>query len=452
MYQPKKIIIIGGNAAGPSAAAKAKRVNPDAEVSLFESGEFISTGTCELPYLISKEIDDYNKIVFFTPESFYEKKGVKVYNNSFVKGINRKYKTISVVNRLTNSVTEFEYDKLILTTGSNAIELENLPYSLENVFSFKSVKDYLKIKEFISTQNTSNVLVVGAGYIGLEVADAFRSLGLGVSILEKGIFPLPSADSEVQQLVKEIISNNGINFFPGSNNTRFIISNNSVKQLFFDGHYLDFDMVIVAAGVKPNNWLAKEANLKIGNFGGLVVDNRLKTSDSNIFAAGDNIEIPNFISKKRDYIPLATHAHSFGHIAGENAGGGNKIVEPVILNSTFKFSSNFIAQVGLNQKEAEESFPNSSFVTSLALNKVKVMPSSKKVFGKVIFDKYSGLVLGASFVGAEEVSGYADIISTLIQNKIHAKNLARINFNYTPPLSPFVNLLSILGRKIEEKI
>ena len=452
MYQPKKIIIIGGNAAGPSAAAKAKRVNPDAEVSLFESGEFISTGTCELPYLISKEIDDYNKIVFFTPESFYEKKGVKVYNNSFVKGINRKYKTISVVNRLTNSVTEFEYDKLILTTGSNVIELENLPYSLENVFSFKSVKDYLKIKEFISTQNTSNVLVVGAGYIGLEVADAFRSLGLGVSILEKGIFPLPSADSEVQQLVKEIISNNGINFFPGSNNTRFIISNNSVKQLFFDGHYLDFDMVIVAAGVKPNNWLAKEANLKIGNFGGLVVDNRLKTSDSNIFAAGDNIEIPNFISKKRDYIPLATHAHSFGHIAGENAGGGNKIVEPVILNSTFKFSSNFIAQVGLNQKEAEESFPNSSFVTSLALNKVKVMPSSKKVFGKVIFDKYSGLVLGASFVGAEEVSGYADIISTLIQNKIHAKNLARINFNYTPPLSPFVNLLSILGRKIEEKI
>ena len=452
MYQPKKIIIIGGNAAGPSAAAKAKRVNPDAEVSLFESGEFISTGTCELPYLISKEIDDYNKIVFFTPESFYEKKGVKVYNNSFVKGINRKYKTISVVNRLTNSVTEFEYDKLILTTGSNAIELENLPYSLENVFSFKSVKDYLKIKEFISTQNTSNVLVVGAGYIGLEVADAFRSLGLGVSILEKGIFQLPSADSEVQQLVKEIISNNGINFLPGSNNTRFIISNNSVKQLFFDGHYLDFDMVIVAAGVKPNNWLAKEANLKIGNFGGLVVDNRLKTSDSNIFAAGDNIEIPNFISKKRDYIPLATHAHSFGHIAGENAGGGNKIVEPVILNSTFKFSSNFIAQVGLNQKEAEESFPNSSFVTSLALNKVKVMPSSKKVFGKVIFDKYSGLVLGASFVGAEEVSGYADIISTLIQNKIHAKNLARINFNYTPPLSPFVNLLSILGRKIEEKI
>ena len=451
MHQPKKIIIVGGNAAGPSAAAKAKRVNPDAEVILFEAGEFISTGTCELPYLLSNKIDDYKELVFFSPESFSQKKGVKVYNNSYVKGVNRKYKTISVVNRLTSSVSEFEYDKLILTTGSSAVELEDLPYSLENVFSLKSVHDYLKIKEFISTQNISNILVVGAGYIGLEVADAFKSLGLSVSILEKNIFPIPSADSEVQQLVKEIISTNGINFLPVNNKTRFIISKNSMMQLFFEGHYLDYDMVIVAAGVKPNNWLASDAKLKVGNFGGLVVDNRLKTSDPNIFAAGDNIEIPNFISRKSDYIPLATHAHSFGHIAGENAAGGNKIVEPVILNSTFKFCDNFIAQVGLNQKEAEESFPNSSFVTGLALNKVKVMPNSKKVFGKVIFDKYSGLVLGASFVGAEEVSGYADIIATVIQNKIHAKNLAKINFNYTPPLSPFVNLLSILGRKIEEK-
>jgi NADPH-dependent 2,4-dienoyl-CoA reductase/sulfur reductase-like enzyme len=452
MYQPKKIIIVGGNAAGPSAAAKAKRVNPDAEVILFEAGEFISTGTCELPYLLSNEIDDYKKIIFFTPESFQKEKGVKVFNNSFVKGIDRKRKTISVVNKLTNIVNEFDYDKLILTTGSSVIELETLPYSIENVFSLKSVQDYLKIKKFISSQNISNILVIGAGYIGLEVADALNSAGYKVSILEKNTFPLPSADNEIQQLLKDIISKNGINFLPGISKSRFVISNNSMKQFLFDGRFLDFDLVIVSAGVKPNNWLAEEANLKLGNFGGLVVDNRLKTSDPNIFAAGDNIEIQNLISKKRDYIPLATHAHSYGHAAGENAAGGNKIVDPVHLNSTFKFCDNYIAQVGLNQKQTDESFPNSSFVTSVAQNKVKVMPNSKKVFGKVIFDKYSGFILGASFLGAEEVSGYADIIATMIQNKIQAKNLAKIKFNYTPPLSPFVNLLSILGRKIEEKI
>ncbi|MCW8849916.1 MAG: FAD-dependent oxidoreductase [Melioribacteraceae bacterium] len=452
MYQPKKIIIVGGNAAGPSAAAKAKRVNPNAEVILFEAGEFISTGTCELPYLLSNDIDDYKKIIFFTAASFQKEKGVKVFNNSFVKGINRKRKTISVINKLTNLVSEFEYDKLILTTGSSAVELDTLSYSIENVFSLKSVQDYLKIKKFISSRDILNVLVIGAGYIGLEVADALNSAGYKVSLFDKSNYPLPNADVEIQGLIYDIISTSEINFLPGNAKTRFVITNNSMKEFNYNGLYLNFDLVIVAAGVKPNNWLAEEANLKMGNFGGLVVDNRLKTSDPNIFAAGDNIEVKNLISKKSDYIPLATHAHSFGHAAGENAAGGNQIVDSVLLNSTFKFCNNYIAQVGLNQKQSDESFPNSSFVTSIAQNKVKVMPNSNKVFGKIIFDNYSGLILGASFLGAEEVSGYADIIATMIQNKIPAKNLAKIKFNYTPPLSPFVNLLSILGRKIEEKI
>lgn len=450
MYQPNKIIVIGGNAAGPSAAAKAKRINPSAEVILFEAGEFISTGTCELPYLLAGDIENYEKIVFFTPDTFFKEKGVKVFTNSFVNFIDPKRKKIVVLSKITNTTNEFYYDKLILTAGSRANELPNLPFSVENVFSLKNVKDYLNIKNYISANEIKNILVVGSGYIGLEISDAFIKSGYNVTILEKEKLPMPSADEEIQHLIKGIIDKTNIKFLTGDDQLRFITSNNRFSQLKFEGRYIDFDMVVVAAGVSPNIMLAEEAKLKIGSSGGLIVDSKLKTSDPNIYAAGDIVEVKNFITKKNDYLPLATNAHSYGHIAGENAAGGNKIADPILLNAAFKFSNNYIAQVGLTLKQAEDISYNVRNVTAVADNKVKVMPNSAKVFGKIIFDRYTGLILGASFVGSEEVSGYADIIATMIQNNIPAKKLSKTNFNFTPPLSPFVNLLSILGRKIEE--
>lgn len=450
MLQPKKILIIGGNAAGPSAAAKAKRVNPDAEVILFEAGEYISTGTCELPYLLSGDISDYNKIIFFTPDTFYKEKGVRVFINHVVKGIDSKRKELSVINKLTNSVAEFEYDKLILATGSISNELWQLPFSLENVFSLKSVSDYIKIKNSITSNNIEKVLVIGSGYIGLEVADALNHSGKEVTILEREENPLPQSDKEIQQIVRDLIEENKIKYLSGEENTNFIIRDNKLKQLKYNGRFIDFDIVIVAIGVSPNNSLAEDIGLRVGFSGGIITDSRQKSSNPDIYAAGDNVEIKNFVTKQNDYIPLATHAHKLGHIAGNNAAGGNEIAEPTLLNATFKFAGKFIAQVGLNEKQAEEYSFNSKSVLAVSFNKVKVMPNSEKVFGKIIFDKNTQQILGASFVGQEEVSGYADIIATMILNKIPAMNLANTNYNYTPPLSPFVNLLSVLGRKIKE--
>ncbi len=452
MYHTDKIIVVGGNAAGPSAAAKAKRVNPEAEVILFEAGEFISTGTCELPYLFPGEIKDHNEIVFFTPETFEQKKGVKVYNNHYVKEIDRKHKIIFALNRKTNSVSEFEYHKLILTTGSKANQLFNLPFTLENVFSYKSVQNYLDVKNYIDSNIVENILVVGSGYIGLEIADSLNRANFNVTLIEQAQYPIPSAEEEVQHLVSDLIAKSGINFLSTDDQTKFITKENKFTQLKHEGRFIDFDLAIVAAGIKPNNEIAENAGLKLGDYNGLKVDNRLRTSDPNIYAAGDNIEIINFITKRNDYLPLATYAHAYGHIAGENAAGGIKIAKPVILNSAFQFCGKFIAQVGLSFYKAKEHFVNADFVTAIANNKVNVMPNSQKVFGKVIFDKNSKLILGASFVGLEEVSGYANIISTMIYNRIPVQNLAEINFNYTPPLSPFINLLSILGRKSKENV
>jgi len=208
--------------------------------------------------------------------------------------------------------------------------------------------------------------------------------------------------------------------------------------------------VIVTIGFKPRTQIGQATLLTLGRLNGFKTDAFLKTNDPNIFSAGDNTEVINFITMKNDYIPLATIAHSMGHTAGDNASGAFVKFLPVIKNIAVKLFDNCYTHVGLTQKEAEEHRFNFEVVSAVAPNLVKVMSNSKPTFGKIIYEKNSKQILGASFFGQQEASGNADIVSMLIQNKIKGSTLYNANFNYSPPCSPFINLLSILGRKINK--
>lgn len=447
----KNIIVIGGNAAGPAAAAKAKRTDPNANVLLFEAGEFISTGTCELPYVLSGEIKDYNDIVFYTAKSFGEEKGVKVYTNSLVTNIDKRNKTITVTNTLTNQSYNFTYDKLILTTGSISKRLSQLPINLENVFSFKSVGDLIKVKNFIDKYNPKRVLVIGAGYIGIEISEALKNLGLEVILLEKEKLPMPGSEAEIQNLILQTLLKNKIQFFGNSIDVKYYFDESKIRSVKIDGWNYEIDFAIQSLGVKPNTALALSAKLDLGNFGGIKVDSKLRTSDSNIYAAGDCIEVINKITNRNDYLPLATLAHEHGHIAGENAAGGNSFTHPVINNIAVKIFENNFVSVGLNSIQAIKNNFNVLSVSAIVPNIIKVMPNSKNVFGKIIYEKDSLRILGANVFGDKEVIGFGDLISSFIYHKNKITDLAEINFNYTPPSSPFINLLSVLGRKAKKE-
>ena len=190
IFKAKKIIVVGGNAAGPAAAAKAKRTSPDSEVILFEAGDFISTGTCELPYLFSGEIKNYNDLVFFDGESFEKEKGVTVYTRHLVNSIDTCSKTVKVTNLIDNSPLTFEYDSLILATGSQSVSVPGLPNTVKNLFRYKTVSDYIKIKDYIDYNTVKSVSLIGAGYIGLETAEALTRAGYEVTIYEKDSLPL----------------------------------------------------------------------------------------------------------------------------------------------------------------------------------------------------------------------------------------------------------------------
>ena len=446
----KRIIVVGGNAAGPAAAAKAKRIDRNAEVILFEATEFISTGTCEMPFVLSGKIEDYKKVVFFDEDSFYNKKGVKVYTKRLVESINRRERTVSVLDLTTNRTVDFQYDKLILTTGAKVKKIPPLATGFDNLFYLKSIPDLIKIQSYISSHSVKNVLIFGAGYIGLESAESFVKLGMNVTIVELESLPLPGAESEIRNLAAEEIKKNRVTFL-GAVPYEFIFEGNRIKGIKAEGRIMEFDLVLSAIGFSPNSALAEAAGLELGKFRGIKVDKKLKTSDSNIFAAGDNTEIINAITGKADYLPLATTAYTQSHIAGENAAGGNKFALPVIKNIAVKIFDKTYASVGITEEQAREYFFRSTSVSAIGFSLIHVMPESEKVFGKLVFDKESKRILGASFWGAYQSAYYADTISALIRAKSPYTILDEINFNYTPPVSPFINILNILGKKANDK-
>jgi len=450
MIKPNKIIVIGGNAAGPAAAARAKRVNPNAEVILFEAGNFISTGTCEMPYVLSGEIKDHSEIVFFSPESFFRKKGVKVFIKHSVEEIDTRGNEISVRNIDDNELATFNYDTLILCTGSTARILPQFSADLKNVFTLKNVSDLIGVKDFINNNNVSKAVIIGSGYIGLEAAEALSKNGIKVTFLEKEDQPMPTVEKELKEEILSIINNNGIEFIGSIDDVEPVIYNGLVKSIKLGDDYIDTDLVILSVGFSPNTFLAQQAKLELGRLGGIKVDKKLTTSNSRIFAAGDNCEVINAVTGKPDYIPLATTAYTFGHIAGENAAGGKLNSEPVVKNSAVKLFDQYFTFVGLTSIEAERVGIEFNVVTVKVPNIVNVMPGSREVFGKLIFEKSDQRILGASFYGGTEVSGYADMVSSLIKLKQATDTLTKINYNYTPPLSPFINPLYLLGKKAKE--
>jgi len=447
MISPKRILVVGGNAAGPAAAAKAKRVNPNATVLLFEESNFISTGTCEMPYVVSGDIRDYEDIISYSPESFLNKKGVQVFIKHRVEDIDRRKKTIQVLDLIQNKATEFVYDSLILTTGSRALTIPGFNNDLKNLFHLKNVSDLIRLQKFFKTANVKKAIVIGSGYIGIETADALIKKGIDVTIIDKESIPFPASETEISQRVSAELQRNSVQFLGNVKQIEPIIRDGAIIGLKADDDEIECDLVLLTIGIMPNNLLAEKAKLELGKFGGIRVDKKLRTSDSNIYAAGDNIEFANAITGKQDYFPFATYAYNFGHVAGTNAAGEVLNANPVIKNVSVKIFDSFCSSVGINSIEANENTMHFNTVSAEVPNLVKVMPESRKVYGKIIFSKENRKIFGAVFWGGKEVSGYADLIASTIYSGQTIDYLSKIPYNYTPPLSPFVNLLSILGRK-----
>lgn len=426
--KPKRILIVGGVAGGASAAAKARRMDESVEIHVFERGPYFSFANCGLPYFIAGEIDDRAKLIVMTPERFWERSRVHAHVNQEVLAINRSTKTVRVKGP-DGVERDVGYDKLILSQGAKPIVPPIPGVELPHVFTLRDIPDMDRIAAFITERRPRRAVVIGGGFIGLEMAEAFRHRGIHVTIVERSPHILPLLDRDMAAHLQNQIRSDHFNFKNGAEATRF--APGGVE--FVDGSRLAADLILLSVGVKAEVELAKTAGLEIGITGGVKTNGRLESSDPNIYAVGDAAETMHALTGARARIALAGPANRQGRIAGANAAGARMVYPGALGTSIVRVLHMVAGFTGLNSAQAAQA--GFSFFTSLTRDNshAHYYPGAKPVMIKVIAEEGTGRLLGAQVLGEKGVDKRVDVLATAIAGKMSVFDLENLDLAYSPP-------------------
>jgi NADPH-dependent 2,4-dienoyl-CoA reductase/sulfur reductase-like enzyme/rhodanese-related sulfurtransferase len=428
MKTARKIVIVGGVAGGASAAARARRVDESAEIHLFERGPYISFANCGLPYHIAGEIRDRSKLLIMTPEKMWARSRVHVHVNHEVLSIDRAGKTVRV--RRNDGIEEnFSYDKLILSQGAKPIVPPIPGADLPSVFTLRDVPDMDRILAFLDTRRPKTAAVIGGGFIGLEMAEAFHRRGMRVTIIEKLPHILPLLDRDMAEQLQNRIRGNDFAILPGAEAKSF-----SPKGVdLADGTFIPAELILLSVGVRAEVELAKQAGLEIGVTGGVKVNARLESSDPDIYAVGDAAETTHMLTGARTRIPLAGPANRQGRIAGSNAAGGRFLYPGALGTSIVRVLHMTAGFTGLNSAQASKAgFTFFSSITTDA-NHAGYYPGSRPMMIKIIAEEGTGRLLGAQITGEEGVDKRTDVLATAIAGRMSVFDLESLDLAYAPP-------------------
>lgn len=453
MKKKPRILVIGGLAAGPSAASKAKRINKDAEVILFERTQYISYGICEIPYYLTGEYKDKTNLVVYSPDRLRKEKNVIVHTGTEVESIDRSNKVIQVKDLNTGIRRKEEYDKLIITTGSVPRQLNFMDGPVSNVFTVKELARAYELHSFLKTNKPKRAVIIGAGYIGLEMAEALHHLSIDVTLIHRHSYPLSKLDEHNGKLLSSVVRENGIHFVPATNVKSFgKAGNGTVKTIVTDNGVFDANFVISAIGVIPNVAIAEEAGIETGRLGGIKTNEKQCTNDDAIFAAGDCCEVKNLITRRPSYIPLATLASKMARTAGENAAGGSSVFKGAIRNIALRLFDHEVSRVGLTMDEAEKAGYNIVTETIEAPSRVIGMPGAARLTVTCYADKKSEKLLGATLIGKDGAVYRGNVMVAMIQMGATVKDISNLDMMYTPPFSPLWDPVIVAANQTHKKI
>jgi CoA-dependent NAD(P)H sulfur oxidoreductase len=449
---PKRILVIGGLAAGPSAASKAVRTNANVEVVMFEQGEHVSYGICEIPYYIANQVS-VEALVSYTPEKLKEKKGVDVRVLHKVEEILPTKRRIVVRDLRSGTTSEERYDRLIVAIGSSPGTLGIEGEHSRNVFHVKSLEQGLRIKKYVEEEKPKSAVIIGGGYIGMEMADTLRSVNMEVTMLHRHSLPMAGLERGTREIVRDQLEQHGVNFVAHAKTEGFVVDKQQrVTHVITSNGSYQADLVIVAIGFKPNIDLARNAGIRIGLFGGILTDQRQETNVDNVYAAGDCCEVKNLVNNKSMYIPLATIASKAAWTAGANAAGGNSTFRGAIRAIGVKVFNLEVIQVGISAEEARQSGFEVVTETVTAWNKVAVMPGSKRLTVTLIADRTSRRLLGANLFGEAGAALRSHALAVGIQHKITIDEMQQWDLVYTPPFSPLWDPILVGANAIRKKL
>ncbi len=441
----KRILIVGGVAGGASAAARLRRLDETAEIIMFERGDYISFANCGLPYYIGGEIKNRDDLLLQTPESFKKRFNIDVRVRNEVTGIDSEKKQISVKNLSTGKTYTESYDKLILSPGAEPVKPPIPGIDSDRIFTLRNVPDTDLINDFIDKHKPKRAVIVGAGYIGLEMAENLRRRGMLVAIVEMVDQVLPVMDKEMAGFIQPELHKHNVALWLDDAVANFRPSNSRLVVGLKSGMELSCEIVILAIGVKPEVKLARQAKLEIGTTGGIKVNEELQTNDPDIYAIGDAIEVRDFALDNPTLIPLAGPANKQGRMVADNICGGNRRYNGTQGTSILKVFDLTVAMTGASEKALAKTNMEYEKLYIHPANHVGYYPGAKQMHIKLLFTKPEGKILGAQIVGSKGVDRRIDIFAVAIRAGLTVFDLQELELAYAPPYGSGKDAVNMAG-------
>lgn len=444
-----KVVIIGGVAGGATAAARIRRLDETAEVVVFERSGFVSYANCGLPYYVGGVITDPEELTLQTPESFWRRFRVKMRVRHEVTAIHPERKAVTVRNLDSGEVFEEVYDKLLLSPGAKPTMPELPGAKLDKLFTLRTVEDTLRIRTFVEREGPKSAVLAGGGYIGLELAENLRELGLAVTIVQRPKQLLNPLDAEMAAFVHAKLRKHGVRLMLGHSVEGFEQDGSAVKVLLKGEEPLKADMVVLAIGVTPDTQLAKEAGLELGVKGSIAVNDRMETSAPDIYAVGDAVAARHFITGEKALISLAGPANKQGRIAADNICGGDSVYRGSQGSSVIKVFDMTVATTGINEQTAKKAGIDCDKVYLSPAAHAAYYPGGRVMTMKVLYEKGTFRLLGAQIVGYEGVDKRIDVLATAMHAGLTGPQLKDLDLAYAPPYSSAKDPVNMAGFMME---
>ena len=445
-----KVVIVGGVAGGASAAARLRRLDESAEIIMFERGEYISFANCGLPYYIGGEITKKSALTLQTPQSFNARFNVDVRVNSEVTSIDPKAKTVTVRSKDRGEYTE-SYDKLILSPGAAPIRPPMEGADNARVFTLRNIPDTIKIREYVEEEFPASAVVVGGGYIGVEMAENLKNAGVAVTIVELADHVIAPLDYDMACDVHRYLKEKGVGLILKNGVQAIKEEGGKLKLTLSDGE-IETDMVIMAVGLRPDTALAKDAGLELNKRGAIVVNEHMLTSNPDIYAVGDAVEVTDFVTGEKAYIPLAGPANKQGRIAADNICGIPTTYKNTLGSAVLKIFDMTVATTGVNERAAKAAGLDYDKVYTYSNSHASYYPGSTGMSIKTLYEKGTGKILGAQIVGFDGVDKRCDVLATAIRAGMTAKDLTELELCYAPPFGSAKDPVNFVGYVIENTL
>ncbi|GAA0103508.1 FAD-dependent oxidoreductase [Paraclostridium sordellii] len=446
-----KVLVIGGVAAGTKTAAKLKRENRDLDVTLITKGENISYAGCGLPYYVGGVIENKSDLIVNTPKSFSDLTQVEVKTGIEALSIDRDKKIVNAINLNNNEEVKFNYDKLVIATGADPVKPPIEGIDLEGVYYMRTPNDAIAVREVVENDNIKRAVVVGGGFIGLEVAENLHEMGVKTTLVEAMDHIMPGFDDEVCSYVEDELMENGIMVLTGERLIS-IEGDNKVKKVRTDKRAMKADMIVMAVGIRANTKIASDCGLELETNKTIKVNEYMQTNDEDIYAVGDCVTVKNILSGKPTWSPMGSSANKEGRCVAKTISGEKTPFNGVLGTGIVKLLNLNAARTGLTEKDAKDSGYEVESVIVPIDDKAHYYPDSKMIIIKLIADKNSKRVLGAQIFGEGNVDKQIDIVATAITFNATISDLQNLDLAYAPPFSTAIHPLGHVANVLLNKI